>query len=492
MSLTRPEAPNARPRRAWSIAGRLSLFHAFKTLVLLATAGSVLYWGLARELREQDAKLVASKLKVLEHIVASYPLHSEVIKSEIEHEGGDEGPLRYYLRIIEASGAVAIETPGMSSNLAISSFPSFASPNKATPECRECTESHDARYLLGARSATAMGESDPVGLQVALDVERTAGVLRRYGWLLALVLGAGVILSGLASLLVSRMAVRPLHDIAGRVRAITASHLDQPALSSRPWPVELQGLASDFDEMLARLGEAFNRLSQFAADLAHALRNPINNLRGNAEVTLARARTPEEYQQALGSGLEELERLSRLIDGLLFIARSEDPRQAIEHTVFPIRRELEAVREFYEALAAERGVLTHCEGDAMITGDPMLVRRAVSNLLANSLKYTSPGSTVVMQAKERPDGGATVLVRDNGRGIGAEHVPHVFERFYRADDGLTDASGAGLGLAIVRSIMRLHGGEARVSSELGAGTTVTLEFPAPAAAGTSRAGFAPA
>ena len=367
----------------------------------------------------------------------------------------------------------------MPTELAINAFPATATPARATAHCGDCVATTDGRYLVASRGAAGYGGSGAFRLQVALDVERTAGVLRRYGWLLAIVLGTGFILSALGSLFVSRAAVRPVHDIAGRVRAITARRLEQPPLTSRPWPVELQGLASDFDEMLARLGDAFDRLSKFAADLAHALRNPINNLRGSAEVTLARGRTPEEYQQTLGSSLEELERLSRLIDGLLFIARSEDPRQAIERRTFPVRHELDAVREFYEALSAERGVTTRCNGDAIISGDPMLVRRAVSNLLSNAIRHTPDGGTVLLEAHDRPDGSAVVVVRDNGCGIGSDHLPRVFDRFYRGHDGAPDTSGAGLGLAIVRSVMRLHGGDAEVTSRLGEGTTVTLEFPAP-------------
>lgn len=478
MFSTKPEAADGPSPHTWSIAGRLARIHAWKTLVLLAMSGGVLYWGLGRELREQDAKLVGSKLTVLAHLAATYPISSEAIKSEIAHEAGDEGPLRYYLRILDLEGRMLLETPGMPSELAVNAFPATAMPARPTTHCDDCLATTDGRYLVASRGAAGYGGSGAIRLQVALDVERTTGVLRRYGWLLAIVLGTGVILSALGSLFVSRAAVRPVHDIAGRVRAITASRLDQLPLSSRPWPVELQGLAGDFDEMLARLGDAFDRLSRFAADLAHALRNPINNLRGSAEVTLARGRTPEEYQQTLGSSLEELERLSRLIDGLLFIARSEDPRQAVERRTFPVRHELDAVREFYEALSAERGVTTHCDGDAMISGDPMLVRRAVSNLLSNALRHTPDGGTVLLQAQARPDGSAVVVVRDNGCGIGADQLPRVFERFYRGHDGAPDAGGAGLGLAIVRSVMRLHGGEAAVTSRLGEGTTVMLEFPA--------------
>jgi two-component system heavy metal sensor histidine kinase CusS len=473
-----PEAGTTTTHRRWSIAGRLSTANAIKTLVIVAVVGGALYWGLARELQQQDVKLVASKLAVLEHLVATYPLTAEAIKSEIEHEAGEEGPLRYFLRVIDPSGGVALETPGMPAALAVAAFPAPAPAERASPACLQCGWSSNRQYLLGTHRATALGARDPVVLQVALDVVRTRETMQRYARLLALVLGLGVAVSALSTLLLARLAVRPIHEIADRARIVNASRLDMPSLSARPWPLELQGLAHEFDQMLARLGDAFARLSQFAADLAHALRNPINNLRGNAEVALARARTPEEYQQVLGSSLEELDRLSRLIDGLLFIARAEDPHHAIERTTFPVRREMEAVREFYEALAAERAVIVRCDGDASVTGDPMLVRRAISNLLGNALKHTTAGDQVQLEAHPRPDGGATIVVRDTGSGIATEHLPHVFGRFYRADDDRTEGTGVGLGLAIVQSIMRLHGGEAAIDSAPGAGTVATLAFPA--------------
>jgi len=477
MFSTKPDLPRGRPAHAWTIAGRLSSIHAWKTLVVLAAAGGVLYLGLGRELQRQDAKLVESKLTVLAHLVLTYPMTSEAVASEIKHEAGGEGPLRYYLRILDATGRVLLETPGMPSDLPVDAFPALRSSSGPTAHCDDCVASRAGRYLVASRTIMGLGNSGPLGLHVALDVERTTVVLRRYAWLLAIVLGVGVILSALASRLVARVAVRPVHDIARQVRAITVNRLAQPALSSNPWPVELQGLASDFDEMLARLGDTFDRLSGFDADLAHALRNPINNLRGSTEVTLARSRTPEEYQQALGSNLEELERLSRLIAGLLFIARSEDPRQAIQRSSFSVRRELDAVQEFYEALAAEHGVTTVCEGNAEIVGDPMLFRRAVRNLLANALKHTPRGGSISMTAESRPDGGVLVIVRDSGEGMAAAHLPHVFDRFYRAHEvSGGDTAGIGLGLAIVQSIMRLHGGTVSITSEVGVGTTVTLRF----------------
>ena len=274
-------------------------------------------------------------------------------------------------------------------------------------------------------------------------------------------------------------ALRPLARITKVTQRISANRLNERVTAGR-WPAELSALAGEFDAMLDRLEDAFTRLTQFSADLAHALRNPINNLRGEAEVALARARSPEEYQQILASSLEEYERLSRLIDGLLFIARAEDSRTAIERTRFESRRELDAVREFYEALAAEHDVAVTCEGEAGLTGDPALFRRAVSNLLANALKHTPAKGCVTLSACGLAGGAVEIKVRDTGDGIAAAHLPKAFDRFFQVDPSRDQTSrGVGLGLAIVQSIMRLHGGAASIESTVGRGTTVTLAFPAP-------------
>lgn len=230
--------------------------------------------------------------------------------------------------------------------------------------------------------------------------------------------------------------------------------------------------------MLDRLQGSFNRLNEFSAEIAHALRHPINNLRGEAEVALTRARSTEEYRQVISSSLEEYERLSRLIDGLLFIARTDDPRAALDRVTFSARPEMDAVRDFYEAFAAERKVEVTCEGDATVTGDPVLVRRAISNLLGNALRHTPAGGRVTLSARPLADGAAELSAADTGCGIRPEHLEQVFERFFQADKTrAANGDGAGLGLAIVRSIMRLHGGSATARSVLSEGTTITLRFP---------------
>jgi two-component system, OmpR family, heavy metal sensor histidine kinase CusS len=201
---------------------------------------------------------------------------------------------------------------------------------------------------------------------------------------------------------------------------------------------------------------------------------------GEAEVALARPRTPEEYQQLLGSSLEEYAKLARMIDSLLFLARAESPETHIARTLFDARKELDALQDFYDALAEEHEVEVICEGHAQVYADPILFRRAVSNLLSNGLQYTPGGGTVTLSVTQADDATIIVRVRDTGIGIAPTHLPKIFDRFYRVDPARSQSyPGMGLGLAIVKSIMTLHGGTVTVESVPHQGTTVTLRLPLP-------------
>jgi len=318
-------------------------------------------------------------------------------------------------------------------------------------------------------------------LQIAMDGATGDTLLKDYRNQLLMVLGLGLAFAAVAGVWVARKGMRPLAEITQAAQHITASQLHERIAGAR-WPAELAQLATAFDAMLDRLEDSFMRLSQFSADLAHALRTPLHNLRGEAEVTLARSRKPEEYQHVLASSLEECERLSRMIDGLLFLARADDPKTAVERVRFDAREQLEAVHEFYEALASEQEVTVTCEGQAWLTGDPMLFRRALSNLLGNALRHTSAQGSVHLSVESLPDQIVEVRVRDTGSGMAPEHLSRIFDRFYRVGQAHSPVPGGiGLGLAIVQSIMRLHAGTVRVQSVLGQGTTFTLSFPVEAA-----------
>jgi two-component system, OmpR family, heavy metal sensor histidine kinase CusS len=227
--------------------------------------------------------------------------------------------------------------------------------------------------------------------------------------------------------------------------------------------------------MLERLEDSFVRLSQFSADIAHELRTPIGNIRGEAEVALSRSRSPEEYREVMESTIAECEHLGQIVDNLLFLARTEAAEGQLQRATFDGRGAIEKIAAFHEPIAEEQKLTIHRNGEATFFADEMLFIRALNNLVENAIRHTPAGGTIEISIAER-DAHAEVSVKDTGSGIVAEHLPRVFDRFYRADTSRS-SEGVGLGLALVKSIMNLHAGSATIESEPGRGTTVTLRFP---------------
>jgi two-component system heavy metal sensor histidine kinase CusS len=266
--------------------------------------------------------------------------------------------------------------------------------------------------------------------------------------------------------------------------ATTARHIGSTNLRERihpeGYPFEMAFLASTFNQMLDRLEESFDRISRFSTDIAHDLRTPVNNIRGEAEVALARARSADEYRDVVESCLEEAVRLSDLIGDLLFLARAESPLTHLRRERTDGGELLGGVREYYEASAADNGVslTTTVANEPVIAElDRTLLQRAVGNLVSNALAHTPRGGAVVL-GTNADSSTIRIEVSDTGVGIPAEALPKVFDRFFRVDSSRTQGSGAtGLGLAIVKSIALLHGGNVEISSEPGHGTRVTFHMP---------------
>jgi two-component system heavy metal sensor histidine kinase CusS len=319
-------------------------------------------------------------------------------------------------------------------------------------------------------------------VQVAMDDAEEEALLANLRTTTFAVLLLGILLSAALGSLAAKRGLKPLQEIAVAAERITACQLDERIDPAR-WPAELGALSLALNRMLSRLEDAFRRLGRCTADLAHELRTPIQNLMGEAGVALAAERRPDEYRRVLESSLEEYARLSRMINEMLFLARAENPQQQIGRERFDARRELEAVKEFFEALSDARGVTVTCEGEAEIVADPVLFRRAVTNLLSNALRHTPNGGQIVLSLARDRDGSLVVKVEDSGYGIHPEHLPRVCERLYsvqrRAGHGREQS---GLGLSIVKSIVELHGGSIAIESALNRGTSVLLRFPAAAPA----------
>jgi two-component system heavy metal sensor histidine kinase CusS len=267
--------------------------------------------------------------------------------------------------------------------------------------------------------------------------------------------------------------------MAATARRISSSNLHE-RIRLEGYPFELAALAVTFNNMLDGLEESFERISRFSADIAHDLRTPVNNIRGEAEVALARARTVEEYRDVLGSCLEEAVRLSNLIGDLLFLARAESPLALLNRERTDLAQLLTRVREYYEASAADAGVslTTTCPGEPVIAVmDESLMQRALSNLVSNAVAHTPSGGSIVMTAKTNSSN-LHIEVSDTGIGIPADALSRVFDRFFRVDASRSQMfGGTGLGLAIVQTIALLHGGNVQISSKQGEGTRVTLSLP---------------
>lgn len=312
-----------------------------------------------------------------------------------------------------------------------------------------------------------------VGLDRTEDRDFMTTHLRRLltAWLVAIVL-----IAALAGFMARRL-LGPLHRFNAQVSAVSAQRLDQ-RLPDTPIPDELRNLATSFNELLARLDESFSRLNAFSSDIAHELRSPLANLVGKTQVTLSREREAHEYRQALESNAEELERLTGMVADMLFLARAENAALALNWAEVDLADLCRQVAEFYQVAAQERGIHIEVTGQAHTRADPNLIRRAVGNLLSNSIRYTPDGATILVRITQLHSEPPRIEVCNPGDGIAPELQARIFNRFVRGDQSRQRESGgsAGLGLAIVRSIMTLHGGAVQLDSPAAGPTTFELSF----------------
>ena len=461
------------PLRNLSLATRLALLYALSAYGLLILATGLLYATLSIGLHNEDTQYLLEETQVVRLLLAQEPIDSALIKQEVEWEGAQKLS-HIYMRVLNAQGRIMLETPGMSTLVGGHLFPPLKDHLQDVSKMVDVSVDGKHLRLFTSRSRDAVGRE--YSIQAALNRTAEAELLARYRDLVFSVLSIGILFSAVLGYIVARRGLKPLAEITRMIQQVKASHLRQH-VSAHHWPSELRVLAATFDGMLERLEASFSRLSRFSADLAHELRTPLNNLRGEGEVALTRARSLEEYRQVIESSLEEYVRLTRLIDGLLFLARTDEATLALCPSIFQVGDEFQVIHAFFEAAAEEQHVTIECVGDARLSADRLLFQQAVGNLVSNALRYTTAGGHIRL-ITHADDAAVTVVVADDGRGIAPEHLAHVFDRFYRADPGQPPSqTGVGLGLAIVKSIMTLHGGTAAIESTLHGGTTVTLSFP---------------
>ncbi|MDE8342933.1 MAG: heavy metal sensor histidine kinase [Acidocella sp.] len=464
--------PSLRPA---SISGRLALLYTLGALLAVGLFALLANWKLKSNFTAAHQDFLQAKAAEFQDDLNEGGGAPNMLINEILKET-DGVRLRAYEARVLVAGKQAGETPGMGAMLPAGLFPAARGVQNLTLVPYQIG---DTSWLLTSLPLAGSQGPDGVVLQIGLDITRDEALLTDFHRALAVFFLLMVPLLLGAGRLVAAHALAPLARIAKVAQGITPAQLSRRIPLDPPWPRELTGLVQVFNQMLDNLESSFERLSRFSADIAHELRTPLSNLNGSLEVCLTRPRDEVEYRAAIASALEDGQRLTGLIENLLFLARVENPSHALRHERCEAGEVCAWVAAQYEAQARPKGLHIRIEGTATIYADTLLFRQAVGNVLANAVRHAPPGSEIVLAISGGPANGVEIAMSDQGPGIAPEHLPRLFDRFYQTDParGHQAAQGSGLGLSIVRSIMELHGGRATIESAPGQGARVTLHFP---------------
>ena len=463
-----------KPAGRQSITYRLTLLFAAVSTAVLLVLGLSIGNSVERHFEEQDMEVLSGKLELTRHALEKAYSQSDLEALPRQLDDALVGHHGLAVVVLAPSGQTLFVTSG-------AEFPQVLlarNPDMSTsrPMIWKSKNGVPLRGISGVVQ-TGIEGAMPAVVAVATDISHHEQFMRSFRVTLWSVVVLAALIAGFLGWMAVRRGLAPLHAIEREAAAITADRLHS-RLATESIPVELMDLAETLNRMLARLEDSFRRLSDFSSDIAHELRTPVSNLLTQTQVMLARARTVEEYQDVLASNAEELERMAKMIADMLFLAKADNDLVVPDLEAVDLRAEAEGLASFHEAVAAENGVALTVDGGATVSGDRLMLRRAIDNLLSNAFGHTPRGGYVRIRIGMNGDRTARILVENSGETISPEHLPRLFDRFYRADPSRKRFSGGvGLGLAITRSIIQAHGGTASVRSTAGI-TEFELEIPA--------------
>ena len=462
--------------RPKSITFRLTLFFSTASTAVLLVVGYLIGTLVEAHFEELDLMELNGKLELVGHTLAKArtPTDMAVVPQNLAdalvgHPGlsvAVVGPDRNLL--FKSSGAV---------------FPTALLENRPPEDlamrARPVVWEQDGQGYRGiaAAAVTGIAGQPPVTVVVAVNIEHHRIFMEAFHKRLWLAIAASIALTALLGWIAARRGLAPVRELADMTQGISANRLGD-RLPPESVPTELIDLAIAFNDMLARLEGSFRRLSDFSSDLAHELRTPISNLMTQTQVAISKARSADQYREVLYSNLEEYERLARMIADMLFLAKADNGLIVPSSEMVDLATEVRELFGFYEAFAEEQGVSLVLAGAGVVRGDRLMIRRALSNLLSNAIRHTPRDGSVKVLIDQRKSGETQLTVDNPGEDIEPEHLPRLFDRFYRVDRSRQKASeGAGLGLAITKSIVEAHQGTIRISSSNGS-TRFAITFPA--------------
>jgi two-component system heavy metal sensor histidine kinase CusS len=448
--------------RSSSLALRIALASALFGLVVASGAIVVGYLALSNQLNARSAAEMRGKRDLLLHLLSEVPAPARIYESR--HRFGDLliGHDDLHLALVDPAGGTE----------ALASVPDDGGAIVAW------NMSAGSR-LSAMRGLASVASGRPIRFYLSMDRHQDRQLLA--GFMKATLAGLPLLLLAVAlgAWFIARTSLSPLRRFHWLAASIGKESLSQ-RISTAGLPTELTNLANEFNAMLERIDGSYRRLQEFTGDLAHEMRTPVSTLLGRTQVALSQTRSVTDLQDLLEGNVEELERLSRLISDMLFIARADGDDNPLQLEPVHLAAEAQKIADYLSLVAEERAVSVEVTGSAAVRADRLLVQRAMTNLVSNAIRHADSGSKVSV-AISRESQGVLLVVTNQGEGIQAAHLERIFDRFYRIDSGRARSDGGtGLGLAIVRSIMSAHGGQVTVHSNPGGKTAFTLMFPSPA------------
>jgi len=449
--------------RRLSLSGRLALLFAACTAVVSLLAGVLFSRASEAHFIELDQQLLDGKLIALRSALqgADDPVQFAERRTRLQDELNHQPDL-------------ALRVSGPDGHIWFDSASNLPDTLPMGPGLHSLQNAGTAYRIYS--TALEPGQADSAQLTLMLDITHHQHFLQRMQHLIWLTVGLSALATALLGAWAARNGLRPLRRMSEVAASVSASSLTK-RLPQDQLPAELAELAGTFNAMLGRLDDSFQRLSAFSADIAHELRTPLSNLLTHTQVTLTRPRPLEDYREALHSNLEELQWMAQLVNDMLYLAKADHGLLTPKREALALADETDMLLEFYAPLAEDARVTLTREGNACIQGDRSMLRRALSNLLDNALRFTPAGGAVRVHISDAAKG-LSLSVENSGEGIPAQLLPRLFDRFYRADPARREGSSehAGLGLAITQSIIRAHGGQIHCESEPG-WTRFVIELP---------------
>jgi heavy metal sensor kinase len=460
-----------------TLRARLAVFSTLVCGLLLSVLSVVSYTVLGRRL---DADVTMRLMELTDGLHGYLRFESDV--PTVEHNSADSAQAAFvqeatrYMRIYDVgTGRLLFQSDGFAP-MGLHQTPEQVRANRSHLQPFDVSTQY-GRVRISNSAIRDRGGREYL-VQVGVSLNTMDNALARYRGLLLWVLPLALVIAAATSWWLAGFALRPLSALAGAAREIDVGTLER-RVPTRGVHDELEDVATAFNDTLSRLEYSVGEMRQFSAALAHELRTPLAALRGEIELSLRRSGRDAGDQATLASQIEELDRLARLIDQILMLARAESGQIRLTFAPVDVGELAASLVEQLEPVAQARTIDLRCErtGTVLVNGDAGWLQRLLLNLLDNAIKFTREGGNVVLRVS-REGGRARIDVRDTGIGMPPEVTPHVFERFFQADPARSSGNdGAGVGLSLVKWIVDRHEGTIAVQSRVGEGSTFTVRLP---------------